>query len=147
MDPVTGIILALVIVIVLGYVSRYRARSAAKLEWTIDTAIDDAELEQLIRQHLRGYLPVGRVQGSVAEGSFTRRIWRYAINLNSEATVVIKIGDRHPGLAGSRTLRAGMENCEVETVAGAAHPAWSAPLAARRRLNALLRALQVPAGA
>ena len=148
MDPVTGILLAIAALVALGYLSRFRARAVMSSKWTIQTALDDTQLEQLIRQHLRGYLPVGRVRGSLSEGHFSRRIRRYAVSLNSEATVTIRLSDRRLGTGGgSRTVDASIEDCEIETVAGMAHPAWSAPLAARRRLNALIRALQHPASA
>lgn len=148
MDAATGVILVVIALIALGYVSRFRGSSAMGSNWTIETPIDDSQLEQLIRQHLRGYLPLGRVRGSLAEGHLTRRIRRHAVSLNSEATVAIRISDRRVGPSGSnRTVDASIEDCEIETVAGMAHPAWSAPLAARRRLNALIRALQGPASA
>src|ERR1044072_380456 len=139
MDLPTAIVTILLGALVLGYVQRFRAGSAMRFEWTRATTLDDVRLEQMIRRHLRGYLPLGRVRGTVSDGQFCRRISRFAVSLNSVATVVIIIEhlDDEPD---ARVVRGFMQACEVETVAVMAHPAWSPPLAARRRLRSLLRA-------
>lgn len=142
MDIVSIFLVVLVAFFVLGYVVRPRTKRAMNFEWALQTDLPEDELEALIRKHLRGYWPIGRVRGSLREGQLTRRIWRFAVNLSSEATVVIDCDKREPD--GSRTVKGSMDNCHVETWAGMTHPTLSAPLAARRRLVAVLRALQAP---
>jgi hypothetical protein len=142
MDAASAVILVLVGLVALGYVQRVRGGRAMRLEWTRETALDDGRLEQLIRRHLRGYWPIGRVRGCIADGQLSRRIGRYAVSLNSEATVVVTITHPEGEHTPTCSVHAAMQDCEVETMAGMAHPAWSAPLAAGRRLRALLRALE-----
>jgi hypothetical protein len=65
------------------------------------------------------------------------------VNLSSEAIVAVTIeADEADDV---RTVRAAVDSCHVDTFGGMAHPTWSAPLAAQRRLKALLRALEFSA--
>jgi len=145
MDAIGLILLLLVAGFVFGHVQRVRGASAGRTShWKITSALPPDELDRIIVSALKGHSPIARVHGSLADGSYQRRVLRWAAQATSTATAQVEV---HRGPANAEgacqmwTVSASISDWEIEHIGGMAHPVMSAPLAARRRLRGLIEAI------
>lgn len=98
----------------------------------------------MIVSALKGYSPVARVRGSLADGGYERRVLRLAMKATSKATAEVAVrsgGSSGEAMGSSWTVTGSISDWEIEHVGGLAHPLMSAPLAARRRLRGVAKAI------
>lgn len=145
MDAATLILLLVVGAFVIGHVQRMRGAHAGRAsQWKITSSLPPHELDHIITSALKGHSPIARVHGSLADGSYERRVLRWAAQATSRATARVEVqgGPTHAeGADYAWTISGSISEWEIEHVGGMAHPVMSAPLAARRRLRSLLGAI------